>query len=120
MRIWEQIVALAKEINFSDASTKDYVVISSMYGLHLYRIYQTVFELQALGVQGDKNELRRWLDTYDRAWADYRALPAQSPQCATLYREKSAPKGAVGEGIEKIIPALRKAAEDRGSGCNPL
>ena len=111
VRIWEQIVALAKEIHFPDPATKEYVVVSSKYGLHLYRIYQAAFELVALGPNGDKAALRKWLKTYDDAWADYRNLPNESPQCASLYHEKSAPKGPVGPGIEKVIPALREAAK---------
>lgn len=110
VRLWEQIVALAGSIQFADPKTKDYVMVSCRYGLDLYRIYQATFELEALGVNGDKAQLRKWLALYDAAWADYRKLPATSPQCATLYHEKSAPKGPMGIGIDRVIAPLRKAA----------
>ena len=106
---WEEIVGLSRQIQFADPMTKDYVVISSEYGLCLYRIYQAVFELTAAG--DDPVKLRHWLPIYDAAWKDYRSLSAKSPQCATLYHEKSAPKGPVGEGLEILIPRLRKVAE---------
>lgn len=106
---WEEIVALAKEIRFPDPKTADYVVVSSNYGLDLYRIYQALFELEALGTGGDKAQIRKWLAAYDKAWADFRKLPSESGQCASLYEEKGASKGPKGEGIEKVIPAFRKA-----------
>jgi len=110
VRMWEEIAKLAREIQFPDAKTKDYVEVSSEYGLRLYRIYQAVFELCAAG--DDREKLRQWLQVYDQAWADYRRLPQQSAQCPSLYHEKSAPKGPKGEGIEKVIPRLREKAQD--------
>ena len=110
VRLWEQIVTLAREIQFSDPKTKDYALISSQYGLHLYRIYQAVCELQALGPDGDKEQLRQWLLRYDNAWADYRKLPEASPQCASLYYEKGSSQAGGVPGIETIIPPLRSAA----------
>jgi hypothetical protein len=109
VRQWEEIVKLSREIQFTDPVTKDYVVISSEYGLALYRIYQTVVELTAAG--DDAEKLRHWLPIYDAAWKDYRTLPAKSTQCATLYREASAPKGPHGEGLETFISRVRKIAE---------
>ncbi len=110
VRLWEEISKLAHEIKFRDTTTRDYVVVSSEYGLRLYKIYQAVCELTAAG--DDKEKLRHWLPVYDQAWQDYRRLPAESAQCASLYNEKSAPKGPFGEGIEKLLPRLRaKIAE---------
>ena len=110
VKIWEEIAALAGTINFPDPRTRDYVLVSSKYGLDLCRIYQAVFELDAIGVNGDKDAIRKWLAAYDQAWTDFRKLPGESDQCATLYNEKGASKGPQGEGIEKMIPAFREAA----------
>lgn len=106
--LWREVVRLAREIRFPDPQTRDYVVVSSEYGLGLYRIYQAVVELTA--AENNPAALRRWLPIYDQAWADYRKLPDTSPQCASLYDEKSAPIGPVGEGIEKLVPRLRQRA----------
>ena len=108
--LWQQMVDLAKCIRFKDPKTAEYVVVSSRYGLDLYRIYQAVFELEALGTGGDPTGIRKWLAAYDQAWGDYRKLPGESSQCASLYNEKGASKG-IGEGIEKMIPAFRAAAK---------
>jgi len=90
---------------------KEYVVVSSKYGLHLYQIYQAVFELTAIGVDRDKAQLCRWLSAYDQAWDAYRALPSESPQCATLYFEKGGPKRPAGPGLQKFLDPLRTAAK---------
>ncbi len=108
--LWREIAALAREIKFPDVNTADYVTVSSDYGLHLYRIYQAFVHLCALGEKGSPDELRTWFAAYDSAWADYRKLPARSPQCATLYREAGASVGGVGPGLEKVIEKIRKAA----------
>jgi hypothetical protein len=110
VKLWEDILALAKEINFQDAKTKDYAVISAEYGLHLYQIFQAAFHLQAVGVNGDKDDLKTWLAAYDKAWADYRLLPGKSDQCATLYKEGKALKTGR-EGIDQVVAEFRKAAE---------
>ena len=78
--IWRQIVELARSIHFADARTADYAVVSSEYGLDLYRITAAGFHLAA------GEDPARWLAEYDAAWRDYRALPSESDQCATLYR----------------------------------
>ena len=78
--IWRQIVELAKRIHFADARTADYAVVSCEYGLHLYRTTAAGFHLAA------GEDRQHWLAEYDAAWRDYRALPATSNQCATLYR----------------------------------
>jgi hypothetical protein len=108
--MWREIAGLAREIKFRDAATADYVIVSSDYGLHLYRIYQAFVHLCALGENGDKEALRTWFAAYDSAWADYRKLPAQSAQCATLYREAGAPVGGTGTALQKVIEKLRAAA----------
>jgi hypothetical protein len=110
VKLWEEILALAKEINFQDAKTKDYAIISAEYGLHLYQIFQAAFHLQAVGVNGDKDDLKTWLAAYDKAWADYRLLPGKSDQCATLYKEGKALKTGR-EGIDQVVAEFRKAAE---------
>ena len=110
VRMWEQIVTLARAIRFRDAATAEYVVTSSRYGLYLYRIYRILFDLEGLGRDGDKTRMRALLSEYDSAWAEYRKLASESSSCATLYEEKSAPVGAHGDGIDKVIAEYRAAA----------
>jgi hypothetical protein len=108
--MWREIVALARAIRFPDAATGEYVVTSSRYGSYLYRIYRILFDLEGLGRNGDKARMRALLSEYDAAWAEYRKLPTESASCATLYEEKSAPVGAHGDGIDKVIAEYRAAA----------
>jgi len=109
--MWRQIVTLARAIRFRDAATGEYVVTSSRYGLYLYRIYRVLFDLEDLGRDGDKARMRALLGEYDNAWAEYRKLATESASCATLYEEKSAPVGATGDGIDKVVAEYRAAAQ---------
>lgn len=105
VQIWREIVRLAEEIDCPDAKTREFLVASSNYGLHLYRVYQAVIELTAK--QSDADHVRTWLAAFDAAWADYAALPARFPQSATLYRPAGAPVGGQGEPLDKFLTRLR-------------
>ncbi len=117
VRQWREIVALGDAIAFPDPRTADFVRVSTRYGHSLFRIYRAVCELVA--AEDDPDALRAWLPLYDEAWAAHRALPALSPQCASLYNEASAPVGPFGEGVEKIIPLLRARAAATPPPPNP-
>jgi hypothetical protein len=105
--LWREIVALADEIQFPDAGTAEHVRISSRYGLHLYRIYQAAWHLAALTPSGPRAEIDSWLAAYDAAWSDYRALPATSELCASLYLEKGSPHHGHIPGINRFIATFR-------------
>ncbi|MEI6713888.1 MAG: hypothetical protein WCO60_09060 [Verrucomicrobiota bacterium] len=101
VRMWEEIDSIATSIHIPDAETREFVRVSSRYGLLLYRIYQSGFHLAALGKQGDKTELKHWIQLYDESWTAYRKLKAEHPSCATLYLDK-------GFKFELAIGALEK------------
>lgn len=89
--------------------------VSSRYGLLIYRIYQAGFNLAALGKEGDKEELKRWIGQYDAAWTEYKALPNRNRYCATLYSDKGfgfdPDKGAFSQpGIGDMVDGLRDKA----------
>ncbi|HEX5790052.1 MAG TPA: hypothetical protein VFY13_02815 [Luteolibacter sp.] len=109
VKMWEEIVGLAKAIQFPDAATGEYVVTSSEYGLNLYRIYQIAFELADVGGQGDKGAIRILLARYDQAWVDYRKLAAEHSSCATLYKDlafRNSPRGSLRAMIEEYRKLL--------------
>lgn len=107
--LWREIVALADEIEFPDKSVAEHVRVSSRYGLHLYRIYQSLWHLAALTPEGDRGQIKRWLAEYDAAWADFRALPESSDLAASLYQEKGSPHNRHLGCISTFIPAFRDA-----------
>ncbi len=107
--LWREIVALADEIQFPDARTAEHVRVSSRYGLHLYRVYQSLWHLAALTPEGDRAQIARWLAEYDSAWADFRALPAASELVASLYQEKASPHNRHLGCISTFIPRFRAA-----------
>ena len=109
---WEKIVKLAESIRFRDKKTAEFVKVSSKYGLQLYRIYRSIFYLSAI----DKNlyrttELKKWIDEYDTAWADYQLLAKQNANCQTLYSKEKALRMPLGP-ADKEVSRLRKSVEN--------
>jgi hypothetical protein len=87
IEIWREIVALSDKINFKDKETAQFVKVSSLYGLHLYRIYRVLFYLAAYekGIDIDKD---KWIAEYDAAWNDYSTLPVIYGNISpTLYKK---------------------------------
>ncbi|MDP4208989.1 MAG: DUF5703 domain-containing protein [Bacteroidota bacterium] len=105
--MWQQIVKLSKEISFPDKATGNYTVVSSKYGLCLYRIYRSVFNLAAVekGTRG-KAELTKWIDEYDKAWKDYEELKTSYPECSTLYSKEEV-RRMKSESADKKVNKLR-------------
>jgi hypothetical protein len=82
-------------------------VSSSLYGLHLYRIYRAVVYLDFVKKAGDAEGIRRWLKEYDAAWADYDALPAEYPDVlATLYSKDF--KWHINKPADREVEKIRK------------
>ncbi len=88
VEIWREIVQLAQSIRWSDNHTKQHVIGSCYYGLHLYEIYQAVVALRVAELQGDQGAISRNIELYDAAWIRYNALAAKYPEIATLYTQE--------------------------------
>jgi hypothetical protein len=90
--IWEKIVKLSKQVSSSNPEDDDYIRISSLYGLYLYRIIASGWKVMALGFEGDKTgvynkkSLRKSIAAYDKAWRDFNSLKQTEPTSATLYK----------------------------------
>lgn len=89
VQMWRQMIDLAGSIRFPDPAVRDYVKVSCQYGLDVYRIYSDGFHLAALGLQGDKAQIKALIDDYDRTWASYRQWKSDHASCATLYEDKA-------------------------------
>ncbi len=108
--LWAEMAALADSIAFPDAATGENVRVSCRYGLHLYRIHRAAWRLFVLTTDGDRVAISRELADYDAAWRDYRALPATSELCATLYQERGSPHTIRWfhiEGIDTFVSRFR-------------
>ncbi len=86
--IWREIVGLAKSINWADNHTKQHVIGSCCYGLHLYKIYQAVVNLRVAELQDDKAAIAKWIESYDAAWIQYNTLATKYSNIATLYTQE--------------------------------
>jgi hypothetical protein len=90
---WKRIETLAHEIKFADAATQDFVETSCAYGRIKYSIFEQAWTILLLGAQGDTTKqydrarIAKAIAEYDRLWAEWRALKAAHPSCATLYKD---------------------------------
>lgn len=111
IKLWENIVRLSNQIQFADKATASYVKVSSEYGLHLYKIYRSLFYLSALkngAIPADQKSY--WLKTYKLAWTQYEALKKKYPDCPTLYNKdevRRPEKKYFAEPADKIINSMR-------------
>ncbi len=110
VKVWEQIVEIAGQIHFDDAKLADFVVGSCKYGECVYRIYLLATQLAQAEYGGKKLELRKLLAEYDRVWAEYRALPSQHAQTATLYQARKSPWQKTGRDLNALVEACREQA----------
>jgi hypothetical protein len=84
---WEEIVVLARSIDWGSDQAKNHAVGSSLYGLYLYKIYQSIINLSSAEFRNDKEALEKWIQIYDEVWGDYQKLPEQYNSLATLYTQ---------------------------------
>lgn len=91
VRLWEEIARLAETVRMADKADERYLRTSAQYGLRLYRIYEAGWTVTLLGYQGDrtgvynKPAIADAIRRYDEAWRDFRRLPVEATDCATLY-----------------------------------
>ena len=91
--MWEEIETLARQINFPDAQTKDFVLTSAAYGRIKYSLFEQVWAISLYGAMGDKSKpydcekLSSAIAAYDQLWKEWRTLKETHPSCATLYKD---------------------------------
>lgn len=84
---WEEIVKLAKSIDWQNEETKNHAVGSAKYGLRLYKIYRTLIYMKYADDHGDTKAVKKWIKAYDKAWKNYNKLADEYTTIATLYTE---------------------------------
>jgi hypothetical protein len=106
--MWKKIEALAQQIKFSDATTREFVETSATYGRIKYSIFEQAWTILLYGAMGDKskhydcNKLSAAIAEYDRLWTEWRALKKSHPSCATLYKNVSFQnKPGIGAAVDK-------------------
>ncbi|MET8947060.1 hypothetical protein ABZX30_26700 [Streptomyces sp. NPDC004542] len=87
---WREVARLARGIHLPDRADRDYLRISSEYGLRLYTVVYHAWAVMLKGVEGDGSgtydtaAMREHLAAFDTAWQAYQQLH-EHPQCPTLY-----------------------------------
>ena len=84
---WEEIVKLAKSIDWKNEATKNHAIGSAEYGLKLYKIYRTLVYMKYADDRGNTKDVKKWIKAYDKAWEDYNKLAEKYSTIATLYTQ---------------------------------
>ena len=90
--LWKKIEKLSKKIDMREKEDKEYVHVSSVYGLLLHQIIAEGWKIMALGFAGDKTgqyavmEMRSAIANYDKFWSKYEQFKVSNPSAATLYK----------------------------------
>lgn len=122
VEIWKRIVGLSHSIDIPDEKTKNYLVVSSRYGLILHQIIAEAWKVMALGFIGDqtgkynKTSMNKSIKKYYKHWQEFGQLKSDNHQCATIYKpfafEYHAPdyhgKQGMGATIEKYRKIINK------------
>jgi hypothetical protein len=127
--MWKKIEALSQQINFPDAKTKEFVMVSSTYGRIKYAIFEQAWTILLFGTMGDETKkydcqkISRAIAIYDQLWSEWRALVAAHPDCcASIYKDLAFQnKPGIGaqvdryrkicDGAQKVPPNTRSAAQ---------
>ena len=105
---FERIVQLARSLTPARPEDREFLISSSLYGLHLMRIWQAVKNLESNeGV--DSLKLKSWLDRHDEAWVDYQELAASYPNSISSFYTKNALRSSGGENPTTAEPRIRNA-----------
>lgn len=92
VEIWREIKYLSSQIHTGDTSKKDFINISSEYGLLLYTIVYYGWKILINGFVGDKTgkydvqAMKEDLNKYDESWRQFKVLQ-DLPMCPTIYSE---------------------------------
>lgn len=114
--LWQQIVAISKQINVPDTATQAAIEVSCVYGRIKYALIEQMWRMMLYHAQGkpdknyDLNQLRNALEKYDKLWEEWRQL-AKEPSCATIYTDmafRNKVEGSIGELAEEIRQMIKE------------
>ena len=87
VKLWEKIVHLASDVTHRDSALVEYIRISCLYGLYLYKIVEKGWKILS-GKVCNRNISNEDIEKYREAWEKYRDLERKSSLCPSLYRGK--------------------------------
>jgi predicted DNA-binding transcriptional regulator len=91
--MWREIEVLAREINFPDRETQEFVEVSATYGRIKYEIVQQAWTVLLYAQQGEsvlkkhRKEVAAAIARYDALWAEWRQLEQAHASCASIYKD---------------------------------
>ncbi len=100
--LFREIVRLAEGFS-DDVEKKEYLVVTSRYGLCLFSLWEQMWTAGVLYSEQQNGtdrqaELTKTRDTYDSLWKEWETLSKNTPACPTLYDR---------EGFDKVIDRFK-------------
>jgi hypothetical protein len=89
--VWQEIARLAGAVAFPGRAEREYLRVSSRYGLLLYAIIYHGWAVMLKGFEGDRTHrydegaIAQHLVAYDQTWRAYQELQRTQRSCASLY-----------------------------------
>jgi hypothetical protein len=118
VEMWQRMEELAEQINFPDASMKDFVVTSCTYGRIKYSIIEQAWTILLYGHIGDSNgsynrpKLEAAIAQYDRLWDQWKKLKETHASCGTLPSDLAfGNKPGMGAAVNRYREVVQLAGE---------
>ncbi|MCF1713695.1 hypothetical protein L0U88_03505 [Flavihumibacter sp. RY-1] len=89
--IWQQIEALARQLEMPSREQAEFIMTTATYGRVKYAIIEQAWIVMLKGMQGDRSgryeiaAIRGAIDQYDFLWNEWNNLKAMNADCPTLY-----------------------------------
>lgn len=120
VQLWTEITSLAQDIHWTSESTREFVKVSSLYGLRLFKIIEQGWRILIAGrrfetyPEDNTEDLAVALTHYAECWEEYRSL-AESPLCPSLYEGRyfSLPGSTPELGLDETAEYYRARLESR-------
>ena len=91
VEIWQEINQIANNFSSGSQDFKQYLIVSSKYGLLKYSIIEQAWIVMLKGLEGensgnfDVEKIKNALIEYDKLWIEFKKLKEKNDNCATLY-----------------------------------
>lgn len=111
VEIWKQIYSLFQQITFTDKSVKNSIETSIIYGLKLFELVRSGWEVLIFNYEGSraKQDIKEAVERFDKALDEYKSV-STLPYSASLYRLKywNWPDESLAEGLGDSINVIRR------------
>jgi len=120
---WQEIESLSQQLESGDPKLQEFIRVSCSYGRICFEVFEASWKICLLTRAGDisgeyrPEEIAAAVDSYDRAWKEWRELEKSSQLCSSIYtdtycryvRDKGMfPASGIGDTVERVKKTILK------------